>query len=221
MKVCNIENVLSKKENEYFVDMCKDAGGALYPIDFIMDFTGYHRTFRMFPFCKPDSCKPSDTKLLFDHVFSSFIEDDGEKSGKFEIKGSFYNSCDEKTNSEVAIKQKKGKVFAKSCKWLKNRPKKLKNRICSKKKGLGKYGPAHMVCPLTCCTCPENGDNEFLRKFGIDKHGSLRILSKDCAWLQNASKNIQKAQCKKMTESYVGGYPPAYLACPQTCGCSA
>lgn len=219
MKVCNMETAMKKEGNEVFLDLCQDAGGEPYPIDIVMGFPGYHRTFRKFPFCKPDSCTRFDIKLFFDYIGSIFMGDeDGEQSGKIEFKESISSSCYETPNSEAAIKQKKGKVVAKTCQWLKNRPKKMKKKICDKKKGSGGYGSAREVCPSTCCACVEDGDNVFLKKFSIGNDDSLRIQSKDCTWLQNASKNVQKSQCKKVNKFYVGGYPSAYVACPKTCG---
>ena len=228
MKVCNFDVLKESEDGQYIAEECGKAEGELMTLDMVMDFSNYHRTFRRYPFCKPASCEPSDIIKYYDYITKFFT---GELSGEEQIDDDFanverklsitestVNSCDETANFKASMKQMNGKVLAKTCRWLKNRPVHWKKKYCEKTTGFGGYSPAVEVCPSSCCACEEDSDNVFLKKTRIDEKGFLKIESKTCEWLSKASESAKNNHCSKKAASYAGGFPPAYIACPETCG---
>lgn len=231
VKVCDMTAPVFEEEYSNITSVCNLAGGTIYPLDITAQAPFMLRTVRRYPFCKHQTCNDADVKNYYDFISTFFTEehgediDDGQEMpflSAIEFKKSLVNSCDETVFHRASMKKVDGEVVAKTCKWLKKRKADVKDKFCKKKNGLGGYKSASEVCPSTCCSCQEDGDNIFLKKMSMDNDGEIKIETRTCEWLQNAPSKAKETQCSKEESSYVGGYPPAYVACPETCGgCNA
>jgi len=212
INVCELG--LMVEENEFISSVCDDYEGDIYPLNINVGFPNYYGTYRQFPYCKPALCDDSDITAYFNYLANIFSQD---VSVKLDIGPPVSNSCDETHRSKAFIKRKNGSVIGKPCAWVKKRPESVKNMICNKKTGFDGFAPAGEVCPATCCTCTEDSNNVFLNTVRVNKNGMVNIVSRDCAWLKNASQKTRNRLCSKSEASYIGGFSPAYISCPETC----
>ncbi len=130
------------------------------------------------------------------------------------------NSCDEEMKNKATMRLIGGTPQVKSCRWLLNRKRKRKKKLyCNKNFKADDMEPARVMCPATCCSCKERSDNLFLKEASVSYDGFLTIEQENCSWLQQASAEARKQHCNgKEVATYIGGYPPAHISCPETCG---
>ena len=198
-------------------------GRKIIPMQLSLGTAFYHRTFLKYPYCMDtDVCTTSDIDKWYEYI-TSVVEENlsfyyEEDLFDIEMKTSLKNSCDEYVSDKAFMKQYKGKATIKSCKWLKRRPESLKSKYCNKKVGSDDYEVAGVVCSSTCCNCKEESSNVFLKKWEIDDEGTLIYVTKTCNWLKSKSEEVINLNCGKSAASYIKGYPPAYVACPETRG---
>lgn len=211
VKVTNMEDYT--EEVAIIEDLC-DGDNTIGHLDIVINMPLYHRTFRRYPHCQPPTCSSDDIGKLYAYMSSVISE---MEPVDIDIHLATINSCDETAFNKASMKKKNGNVLAKSCKWLKKRPDSMKEKFCMKN-ALGGYKSASEVCPSTCCACKEESSDVFLKKSEFSSDGTLSLIKKDCAWLQSVSESVKTLHCEKSQTSYVGGYPPAYIACPETCG---
>ena len=216
LSVCRMEKY--KDEQASIAEACEGGGlGTILPLDVRFDTIDTHVTLTRYPQCVPETCTNDEIMLYYSFV-SQMIAEESEDI-YYHFQKSTINSCDEYNRDRAFMKKVGGKVVDKTCKWLKNRPDALKkDKFCKKTVSFGEYGPARDVCPITCCACEEKGENLFLKKAQKNEAGLLKIVHKDCNWLKSIPEENRRFHCDKKAASYLGGYPPAADACPETCG---
>ena len=197
--------------------------GSLYDMDIAVSMPYMHFTFMKYPYCQPSACTADEITSYYAWMSQMFSSgEDGMETFQVSFDPSVKNSCEEIVSDRAIIKKQKGKALTKTCKWLKKRPSVLKEKFCSKSITMDGYLPAKDVCPSACCLCEEDSDDEFLKKTQLDNDGFLVVKKETCGWLSGISESNRKFHCGKSAASYIGGLPPASVACPQTCGtCSA
>ncbi len=188
--------------------------GTLFDMDITLDAPYYHRTYMKLAYCKPQQCTSNEILALYGY-YSYLFQNSG-----IDVKfySSVSNACDEIVSDRALMKKNNGAALAKTCKWLKRRSGEIKAKYCKKDFSLEGYEPAKKVCPSTCCVCEENEDDLFLKKAELDEDGKLMIIPSSCRALSEISEKNRQFHCTKTSASYIGGYPPAGTACPQTCG---
>jgi len=125
--------------------------------------------------------------------------------------------CTENKDDTFLLKKtKKGKPSIQNCSWLASKSKKWKKRICRNRVDHdGVLAPAQEVCQITCDSCDichQNGRTKFVRK--IRSNGTP--ILKRCAWLSTRTNSKKNELCETLTKSH-GGYGPPRDACPVEC----
>ena len=238
MQVCYLKSFAGWYGN--IQSSCDSLGGQVFPIDVFMNAPFFHRSILKYPLCKPSSCDANDIKALANLMASMGSAElyygakpkqgEGEGDAEIEIRPSLSNSCNEFVNEKAFIKKggkperkKNSGVKARTCRWIAQRPADKKAKYCDKvDDGDSKFGVASEICPTTCCSCAEDANNQFLKSLWIGDDGTTNVVTRDCAWLQSIKNESKRNKyCKKRNAAYVGGLPPAYVACPETCGMCA
>ena len=211
--VCRMQKF--KEEQTQIAEACEVGGGTILPLDIRFDAKDAHLTLTRYPQCVPETCTNDEVMVYYDLVSKEVAK---ETDVYYHFQKSTINSCDEYDRDRAFMKQYNGTIVDKSCKWLKRVSDFDKNKYCKKNFSFGDYGPAQDVCPVTCCVCKEKGENLFLKKADKNEDGFIKIIHKDCNWLKSIPETNRRFHCDKKAASYLGGYPPAADACPETCG---
>jgi hypothetical protein len=230
-----VEDMFSDIANE-FENYCEERGGSGMDLHLTLDAPYFHRTYLKHPFCKSSYCSTNDIHLYYDWIsgmmsgeHGSEFEDgeeeshddehEGEEEINFEIRisGEPFNTCAELVSDRAFYKSQNGEAKSKTCRFLSTRSEMKRAKTCSKNKGSGGYSPAKDICPSTCCNCAEHEDNEFFNSFKFKK-SKMVLKHNTCGWLKNQTNEMVSKICDKKSASYIGGYAPASIACPHTCG---
>lgn len=185
----NVVCDFSRLHDTILNDSCGQAGGQIVSVSFDtcqipMVIGGFDdgrivkikkMQFINFPQCAGLSCKESD-------ILEKINEDNIKNDMKCPTEGQ-YNHFSLRYRMD-------GSLVVRTCKWLNERPDKLKKQICSRKKyQLYKegYTPASISCPVTCSDndcIEENRNAKFFAGFERDSRTGkdVPVLHK-CNWL--------------------------------------
>lgn len=111
---------------------------------------------------------------------------------------------------------KKGNIATKPCKWLKTRNLGRRESLCENDNAPEDFLTPSDACPSTCCHNVEDPQNMFLKRKVTNNKGIPTANIQSCGWLEGQTQRAITAMCKKNVA--FDGYPPAYVACPKTCG---
>jgi len=127
------------------------------------------------------------------------------------------SDCTDKSDMFYIKMNKSGQPMLRNCDWLaksSNKSSICKNKVTYYENGSDSYSPAQDVCQAICESCDACFENKKSRFYKNKKNG--KVKTKTCTWLSKLKASSIRKNCAKTMSG--GGYSPASLQCPVTCG---